>query len=83
MYIYIYIYIYIYKYIYIYDSSIYLYISIYVYINILYMLAFKRKMEAQAIFLNSFNVCSLCKRKFVICSFVYKEIKGSYPLAMD
>ncbi len=30
----------------------------------------KRKIEAQAIFLNSFTVCSSCKRKFVVCPFV-------------
>jgi hypothetical protein len=41
----------------------------------------KRKTEAQAIFLNAFNVCSSCKRKFVICSFVDEETNGSYPFA--
>ncbi len=33
----------------------------------------KRKTEAQAIFLNSFTVYSLCKRKFVFCPFVEEE----------
>jgi hypothetical protein len=30
----------------------------------------KQKMEAQAIYLNPFTVCSSCKRKFVICPLV-------------
>jgi hypothetical protein len=42
---------------------------------------FKRKMEAQAIFLNPFTVCSSCNWKFVICPFVDKEINGSYPFS--
>jgi hypothetical protein len=37
--------------------------------------------ETQAIFLNLFTVCSSCKRKFVVCPFVNKETKGSYPFA--
>ncbi len=47
----------------------------------------KRKMEAQAIFLNLFTICSSCtlppppKWKFVICRFVGKETSKSYPLA--
>jgi hypothetical protein len=40
-------------------------------------------MEAQAIFLNSFTVCSSCKQKFVLCPLVDEEINGSYPLQMD
>jgi hypothetical protein len=56
---------------------IYTYICIkilaYVYI---YMLCFKRKSEAQAIFLNQFTICSSCKRKFVICPFVDEETNG-------
>jgi hypothetical protein len=38
-------------------------------------------MEAQVIFLNPFTVGSSCKRKFVICPFVYKETNVSYPFA--
>jgi hypothetical protein len=41
----------------------------------------KRKTEAHAIFLNTFTVCSSCKWKFVICSFVDEETNGSYPFA--
>ncbi len=41
----------------------------------------KRKTEAHAIFLNPFTVCSLGKRKFVICPFVYEETNGIYPFA--
>ncbi len=44
----------------------------------------KCKMEAQAIFLNPFTVCSSCKRKlrkFVLYPFVYKETNGSYTFA--
>ncbi len=41
----------------------------------------KRIMEAQAIFLNPFAVCSSCKGKFVICPLVSEETDGSYPLA--
>ncbi len=35
-------------------------------------------MEAQAIFLNPCTVYSLCKRKFVVCSFVDEKTNGSY-----
>ncbi len=45
------------------------------------MLPLKWKMEAQAIFLNLFTVCSSCKWKIIICPFVDKEIKGSYLFA--
>ncbi len=38
----------------------------------------KQKMEARAIFLYPFTVCSSCKWKFVICPFVYEETNGSY-----
>jgi hypothetical protein len=38
-------------------------------------------MEAQAIFLNPFTVCSSFKRKFVVCSFVAEETDGNYPFA--
>jgi hypothetical protein len=41
----------------------------------------KRKTEAQAVFLNSFTICSPCKWKFVVCLFVYKETNGSYLIA--
>jgi hypothetical protein len=36
-------------------------------------------MEAQAIFLNQFTICSFCKLKFVVCLFVYEETNRSYP----
>jgi hypothetical protein len=36
------------------------------------------KKEAQAIFLNPFTSCSLCKRKFVVCPFVDEEATGNY-----
>jgi hypothetical protein len=69
MYMYIYIYIYIHIYI-----HIYTYLQIY----ILYIFAAvsngKRNMEAQAIFLNLFTVCSSCKWKFVVRPFVYEEV---------
>jgi hypothetical protein len=42
---------------------------------------FKRKTEAQAIFLNLFTVCSSCKRKFVVCPSVNEETNGSYLFA--
>ncbi len=42
---------------------------------------FKRKTEAQAIFLNPFTVCSSCKQKFVVCPFADEETDGSYPFA--
>jgi hypothetical protein len=44
-------------------------------------LKWKPKTKAQAIFLNPFTVCSSCKRKFVVCPFVDKEPKESYPFA--
>ncbi len=37
-------------------------------------------MEAKAIFLNPFAVCSSCKRKFIVCPFADEETKESYPL---
>jgi hypothetical protein len=42
---------------------------------------FKRKAEAQVIFLNPFTVCSSCKWKFVVCPLVYEETNGSYLFA--
>jgi hypothetical protein len=39
----------------------------------------KRKIEAQAIFLKPFTVCSSCNRKFVVCPFANKETNRSYP----
>ncbi len=42
---------------------------------------FKRKTEAQAIFLHLFTVCSLCKQMFVVCPFVDEETNESYPFA--
>ncbi len=41
----------------------------------------KQKTEGQAIFLNPFAICSLCKRKFVLCLFLDKETNGCYPFA--
>ncbi len=62
-------------YIYIYISTIYqcLYISFH----------FKQKAEnrSQVIFLNLVPVCSSCKRKFVVCPFVYEEKNVSYLFA--
>ncbi len=73
MYIYIYIYtLYIYTEMYIYTST-YMYLYLYLY-NI--CCGFKRKTEAQAIFLNPFTVCSPCKWKFIVRPFVYEEING-------
>jgi hypothetical protein len=71
---YIYPYPYPYIYINIYTVHIYIYIYVYIYIRC----PFKRKTEAQVIFHNPFTVCS---PKFVLCPFVYKETKGSYPFA--
>ncbi len=53
----------------------------YVYICIVSMLPFKRKTKAEAIFLNPFIVCSLCKRKFVVCPVVNEQTNKSYPFA--
>ncbi len=39
---------------------------------------FKRKTEAQAIFLYPFTVCSSGKQKFVVCPIVDEETKESY-----
>ncbi len=43
----------------------------------------KWKTEAQAIFLNPFTVCSLCKWKFVVCLFVDEKTYGSDRLQTD
>jgi hypothetical protein len=40
----------------------------------------KRKTEVQAIFLNSFIVCSSCKQKLVVCPFADEEKNGLYGL---
>ncbi len=32
-------------------------------------------------FLNSFTICTSCKRKFVVCQLVDEETNGSYPFA--
>ncbi len=68
--------------------SIYIYISIYVFIHtsisiftVYICCRVKQKTEAQAIFLNPFSVCSSCKRKFVVCPFVYEETNGNYPFS--
>jgi hypothetical protein len=42
---------------------------------------FKRKTEAQAIFLNPFTACLSYKRKFVVCPFVGEGTNGSYHFA--
>ncbi len=42
---------------------------------------YKRKTEAQAIFLYPFTVGSSYKPKLVVCPFDYKETNGSYPFA--
>jgi hypothetical protein len=51
------------------------------YVSIYICCSFKRKPEAQAIFLNPFTVFSSCKWKFVVCLFVYYETNGSCPFA--
>jgi hypothetical protein len=57
---------------------VHIYICIYIYLYIYAAVSNgKWKTEAQAIILNPFAVCSLCKWKFVVCSFVYEEINGS------
>ncbi len=43
----------------------------------------KRKTEVQAIFFNPFTVCSLCKRKFVVCPFIDEETNGSNSVANE
>ncbi len=42
---------------------------------------FKRKAEAQVIFISPFTVCSSCKWKYVVCPFIYEETNASYPFA--
>jgi hypothetical protein len=56
---------YIYMFIYV-SISIYLYLCIYMYIYAAVSHG-KRKMEAQAIFLNPFTACSSCKWKLSVC----------------
>ncbi len=41
----------------------------------------KQKAEVQVIFRNPFTVCSLCKRRFVVCPFVNEETNGSHSFA--
>ncbi len=60
MYIHIYIYIYMLKW-----QHIYIYRDL--------SCHFKRKVEAEAIFLNSFTVCSSCKQNFVVCMLSKKQ----------
>ncbi len=43
----------------------------------------EKKIEAQAIFLNLFTVCSSCKRKFVVCLFVMKKHTEVICLQID
>jgi hypothetical protein len=48
----------------------------------IYMLLFQMESRSPGdFFLNPFTVYSPCKWKFVICPFVEKETKGSYPFA--
>ncbi len=54
----------------------------YVYICTVYAAVSNWKQKVQAIFLNLFTVCSLCKRKFVICRLsICSQRKQSYPFA--
>jgi hypothetical protein len=60
--------------------SIYIYMYIiseclYIYIDIYLCRRFKRKTEAQSIFLFP----SSCKQKFAFCLFVYEETNGTFP----
>ncbi len=41
----------------------------------------KRENGSPDDFSKSVTICSLCKRKFVVCPFVFKETNGSYPFA--
>jgi hypothetical protein len=50
--------------------------NIFIHICIYICCCFKRKTEAQGIFLNPFTICSSCKQKFVICPFVDKKMNG-------
>jgi hypothetical protein len=59
--------------------SLHIYIYIYIYIQI--CCCYKRKTEAQPIFLIPFTVCSSCKRKFVVSLFVDEDTNRSYPFA--
>jgi hypothetical protein len=52
--------------------------SIYIYAAILNG---KWKTKAQTIFLDPFTICSLCKRKIVVCPVVDEEKNGNYPFA--
>jgi hypothetical protein len=61
--------------------SVSIYISIYLYIYI--CCRFKRKTEAQAIFLNPFIICSSYKQKFAVCPFVDEDTNGGYPSASE
>ncbi len=68
----------VYRYIY----CIFIFASTYLYLYIYRTCCcFKRKMEAQAIFLDPFIVCSSCKWKLVVCPFIYVETNRSYPFA--
>jgi hypothetical protein len=51
--------------------------SVYIYL----CCGFKRKTEAQVVFLNPFTVSSLFKWKFVVCPLIDEETNGSYPFA--
>ncbi len=41
------------------------------------MLPFQTETGSPGDFLNPFPVCSSCKRKFVVCPFVYEEQTGA------
>ncbi len=80
----------------IYSIYIYISISLFVYIYVMYMYMDmymyiykyiyaavsngKQKNRSPVIFLNPFTVCSSCRRKFVVCPFVYEERNGSLHL---
>jgi hypothetical protein len=46
-----------------------------------YMLPFQKENGAQANFINPFTICSLYKRKFVVCPVIDEETNGSYSFA--
>jgi hypothetical protein len=57
-----------------------MYIYLNCYLHFYFYLYFKQKTEngSQTIFLNLFTVCSSCKWKFVVCSFVDEETNKYY-----
>jgi hypothetical protein len=66
------------------ERKLYIFLSIYIYAAISNgkgKNGKKGKTKVQAIFLNPFSICSLCKRKFVLSPFFNEETNGSYPFA--